>query len=252
MLAETQWAQIFGAAKRRGARWSDLADVEAFKREVEAALPRELPVPTFGVADAFTPNLTAFFDTMREGRILGPTLSADEVSGCEAIIAACRGWPLSWTAYALATAYHETAGTMQPIKEHGGAAYFRRMYDPQGARPQVARRLGNTVEGDGVKFAGRGYVQLTGRANYARAQDKLGAPFVSDPDLAMQPGHAAAIMREGMRDGWFTGKSLKTYLPESGKATHAQFKDARRIINGTDRAADIATYAVEFQKGLTT
>lgn len=38
MLAEPQWALIFGAAKKRGARWSDLADVNAFKREVETAL----------------------------------------------------------------------------------------------------------------------------------------------------------------------------------------------------------------------
>lgn len=250
MLAESQWAAVFGAAKKRGARWSDLADVQAFKREIAAAI--DLPRPTFGVAEAFDVNLPAFFDTMRKGRILGPTLSAEEVSGCEAIIAACAGWPVSWTAYALATAYHETAGTMQPIKEYGGAAYFRRMYDPEGARPHVAKRLGNTFPGDGAKFAGRGYVQLTGRVNYQRAQDKLGAPFVSDPDLAMQPDHAAAIMREGMRDGWFTGKSLRTYLPETGNATHTQFKEARRIINGVDRAADIATYGLEFQKGLMT
>lgn len=66
----------------------------------------------------------------------------------------------------------------------------------------------------------------------------------------MEPGHAAAIMARGMTEGWFTGKSLKTYLPESGEATAAQFRDARRIINGTDRAADIAAYAMEFQRGL--
>ena len=248
MLSEPQWAIVFGAAKKRGARWKDLPDVEAFKREVEAALPVALPVPSFGVADAF--DLAAFFTVMRQGRILGPTLSPDEVSGCEAIIAACKGWPVSWTAYALATAYLETAGTMQPIKEYGGAAYFRRQYDPKGSRPLVAKALGNTEEGDGVKFAGRGFVQITGRRNYQLAQDKLGVPFVSDPDLAMKPEYAAAIMARGMTEGWFTGKKLATYLPTTGKATHAQFKEARRIINGTDRAADIATYAVEFQKAL--
>lgn len=245
MLSEPQWRLIFGAAKRRGAKWPDNPDVLAFKREVEAALG-----VTETVAPPCAPDLSRFFDTMRSGRILGPTLSTEEVEGCKAIIAACEGWPVSWTAYALATAYHETAGTMQPIKELGGPAYFRRMYDPQGSRPLVAKSLGNTVPGDGVQFAGRGYVQLTGRRNYAYAQEKLGVPFIGNPDLAMQPDHAAAIMALGMSNGWFTGKKLSTYLPATGKATHAQFKDARRIINGVDRAADIATYAVEFQKAL--
>lgn len=245
MLSETQWALVFGAAKKRGARWSDLPDVEAFKREVEAALG-----VTETVAPPCAPDLSRFFDTMRSGRILGPTLSTEEVEGCKAIIAACAGWPVSWTAYALATAYHETAGTMQPIREYGGPAYFRRMYDPLGARPALAKKHGNTTPGDGATYYGRGYVQLTWKCNYARAQAELNAPFVSNPDLALQPEHAAAIMARGMTEGWFTGKKLSTYLPATGKATHAQFKDARRIINGTDRAADIATYAVEFQKGL--
>lgn len=42
MLAEPQWALIFGAAKRRGARWQDLDDVNAFKQEVETALAEPL------------------------------------------------------------------------------------------------------------------------------------------------------------------------------------------------------------------
>lgn len=248
MLAETQWAQIFVAAKKRGARWPDNADVLAFKREVEAAID-PLPRPSFGVVEAF--DLAAFFTTMRQGKLLGPTLSDNEVQGCKAIIAACKGWPVAWTAYALATAYHETAGTMQPIREYGGPAYFRRMYDPQGSRPALARKHGNTTPGDGAKYYGRGYVQLTWKCNYERAQEELGVSFVSHPDLALEPAHAAAIMARGMSEGWFTGKSLKTYLPTTGKATHTQFKEARRIINGTDRAADVATYAVEFQRALT-
>jgi putative chitinase len=59
------------------------------------------------------------------------------VNGCNAVLAAMEGCPLSWTAYALATAYHETASTMQPIKEYGGQTYFTRMYDvaERGLRP---------------------------------------------------------------------------------------------------------------------
>ncbi len=62
---------------------------------------------------------SAFFALIRSGRYLGPVLSETEVQGCEAIVAACGadGWPIADTAYALATAWLETGGTMQPIKE---------------------------------------------------------------------------------------------------------------------------------------
>lgn len=190
----------------------------------------------------------SFFAAVRAGRTLGPTLSQGEVEGCEVITTTCAGLPVAWVAYCLATAAHETAFTMQPIKERGGTAYFTRLYDISGERPAKARELGNLQPGDGAKFCGRGYVQLTGRANYARASEKVGVDFVSDPDLVMQPEYAAAIMRRGMVEGWFTGKSLSTYLP--AEAQRDQFKNARRIINGLDRADDIAGYALEFQSAL--
>jgi predicted chitinase len=139
---------------------------------------------------------------------------------------------------------------MQPIKEYGGANYFFRRYDPQGQNPRLARVLGNTQPGDGAKYAGRGYVQLTGRANYVRAGAKLGVDLVNNPDLVLDQAIAANIMRQGMRDGWFTGKSFQSYLPASGAATVGQFTQARRIINGTDCAAEIAGYAMKFQTAL--
>ena len=193
-------------------------------------------------------RLSQFFDTCRSG-IMGPTLDAGEVSGAETIITAMAGTPISWCAYALATAWHETAFTMQPIKEYGGPRYFIKMYDVTGSRPKLARANGNVNVGDGAKYFGRGYVQLTWRANYARAGLKLGIDLVNNPDLALKPEHAAAIMRKGMEEGWFTGKSFKSYLP-MGEANLAQFIEARRIINGTDKAATIAKYAMQFQAAL--
>src|SRR3546814_9860137 len=73
--------------------------------------------------------------------MLGPDISKGEFTGCDKLIRACAvaGWGLSWVAYALATTYHETAGTMLPIKEIGGPAYFTRMYDIRGDRPGKAR-----------------------------------------------------------------------------------------------------------------
>lgn len=190
-----------------------------------------------------------FFDALRYG-LLGPSLSESEVEGCNAILAACKGWTMAWTAYALATAYHETAHSMQPIKEFGGEAYFMRQYDVTGLRPSVARDLGNVKPGDGAKYAGRGYVQLTGRRNYVKAEAETGKPLVDNPDLALDPAIAADIMRRGMAQGWFTGRSLVTYLPTTRTATLAQFTQARKIINGLDKAGQIAAQALEFQTAL--
>ena len=190
----------------------------------------------------------AFFAAVRQG-ILGPTLSPEEVSGCEAIMDAMAGLPRSWCAYALATAYHETAHTMQPISEFGGPAYFTRMYDITGQRPTMARKHGNTEPGDGPRYRGRGYVQLTWKVNYAKAGAKLGVDLVGHPEIAMRPDIAAKIMRDGMVEGWFTGKALRHYL-EGPFATLAQYQSARRIINGTDKSALIAGYAMQFESAL--
>lgn len=191
----------------------------------------------------------AFFASLKAG-LLGPILTASEVAGLSAILSAMEGLPLAWTAYALATAYHETAHSMQPVKERGGEAYYTRMYDPLGQRPQVAAALGNTEPGDGSRFAGRGYVQLTGRDGYARAGELLGQDLIANPDLALRPVLAASIMRLGMKGGWFTGKSFGSFLPSKGPAKEAQFIQARRIINGLDRAELIAGYALQFQEAL--
>lgn len=193
---------------------------------------------------------TAFFDWLRSNDMLGPTLTKDEVSGCEALTTACRAWPLSHAAYALATAYHETAGTMQPIKEMGGPEYLRRLYDITGRDPHRAKANGNTKAGDGVRYCGRGYVQLTWKTNYLKAQIETGVPLVDNPDLAMRPDVAGKILEAGMREGWFTGRKLADYLPSAGRATAAPFIAARRVINGSDKAEKIAGHALDFQDAL--
>lgn len=195
-------------------------------------------------------NPKAFFDRARDVDLLGPTLTATEVAGCEALLAACKAWPLAHVAYALATSYHETAGTMQPIREMGGPEYLRRLYDVQGRDPERAKAHGNVKPGDGVRYCGRGYVQLTWQANYLKAQIELGLPLVSTPDLAMRPDVAAKILEAGMREGWFTRHRLASHLPATGVGTRTQFIGARRIINGTDKAEKIAEHAMDFQEAL--
>lgn len=191
----------------------------------------------------------AFFATLKKD-ILGPDLSQDEVDGCNAVLVAMAGLPVSFVAYALATAYHETASTMQPIQERGGVSYFTRMYDVAGARTTLALKMGNTCAGDGPKYCGRGYVQLTWKINYARAAKECGVDLVNKPDLAMRPDVAAKIMRVGMTEGWFTTRKLSHYLPAKGQASRASFVQARRIINGLDAAGKIADHALEFQTAL--
>lgn len=191
----------------------------------------------------------AFFAALRGS--FGP-LSQSQVDGTNALLSAigAAGWPLAYAAYALATAWHETARTMLPIKEMGGPSYFHRMYDIEGARPAKARELGNLTPGDGARYAGRGYVQLTGRTNYVKAGQALGVDLAENPDLAMDPGVAARVLIWGMSGGAFTGKKLADYLPAHGGAEHRQFVLARYIINGQDKAATIADHALKFQAAL--
>lgn len=241
---------------------ASIAELDAAISAMSVKLPDDLVIPEMPQEP---PSLIApmgglrseaafktFFDHVR-GR-LWPKLLGDQVKGCEAILRAGAGvLPVAWMAYALATTYHETEYTMQPVHEKGSNAYLSK-YDTG----KLAAALGNTPEadGDGQRLAGRGYVQLTGATNYKRATAelrKLGVLksdedlFVT-PDLAMRPDIAAAILVYGMRDGWFTGKSLRTYLP--ARATRAQFAAARRIINGMDKADQIAGYALVFQEAL--
>lgn len=195
-------------------------------------------------------NPKAFFDRARDVDLLGPTLTPGEVDGCNAILAACSKWPLSHVAYGLATAYHETSGRMQPVHEDGGNEYLRRNYDVEGRDPARARAHGNAKPGDGVKYAGRGYVQLTWLDNYACAGRELGVDLAAFPDLALRPDLAGRIMEAGMRLGWFTGRKLADCLPPSGVAKREAFVKARAIINGTDKAEKIADLAVDFQEAL--
>lgn len=184
----------------------------------------------------------AFFASVR---VSFGRLSQAQVDGFNAILDEWKwrgGGDKRHLAYMLATCWHETATTMQPIREIGGIAYFTRMYDIKGARPAKARELGNLKPGDGAKFCGRGYVQLTGRSNYVKAGRAIGVDLIAFPDAAMKPEIAAKIMFVGMAEGWFTGRKLSHYF--SDKADDAVH--ARRIINGLDCASQVAGYHAKF------
>lgn len=154
-------------------------------------------------------------------------LSQPQVDGFNVLLAETRGLDIMSRAYILATAWHETARTMQPIAEYGkgkGKAYGK-------------------ADGTGKAPYGRGYVQLTWRQNYVNADAKLGLGGVlaDNYDKALDPQIAAKIIVRGMLEGWFTGKKLSDYT---------NYVSMRRIVNGTDRADDIASHAVKFEAAL--
>ena len=78
----------------------------------------------------------------------------------------------------------------------------------------------------------------------------MGVDLVADPDAALDPGIAAEVMVRGMAEGWFTGRKCGDFLPDTGPASPDQFREARRIINRTDRARLVADYALIFQGAL--
>lgn len=189
-----------------------------------------------------------FFDYVR-GHLFGGKLLGSQVKGLETLVSECVAYGMSdirQVAYVLATAYHETAKTMMPIREYGSHDYFTARYDISGKNPTLAKQLGNTIVGDGANFCGRGYVMITGRTNYAKFSKILVIDLLTHPDWAMLPDNAAKIAIDGMLQGLFTGKKLSDYI----NPTTCNYLSARRIINGMDKAELIAGYAKQFELAL--
>jgi len=240
---------IIRAERGRGFTAQEVAAIDALLDQLgigrdDAAAPTT-PDPTvetpIGVVGLTNPQ--GFFDSIRQSGVFGGPLKPDHVAGLETVlvVAKAAGWPLAFTAYALATALHETAYTMQPVRE----AFW----------------LSDNWRRNNLRyypFYGRGYVQLTWQANYERADRELAlnGRLTNDLDLALDPDIAARIMVKGMQEGWFAGDRaggrhrLDRHLPANGAGTLANFTSARRIINGTDRARKIADEAIKFQTAL--
>ena len=193
-------------------------------------------------------NRKFFFDFVRRQLFKG-RLRQTQVDGLNFILDV---WEASyarkddrWLAYALGTTHHETDARMQPIHEYGGRRYYFRMYDIEGDRPWLARKLGNIHPGDGVLFHGRGYLQLTGRDNYTKIQRKFATDLTSDEqaaDRVLDPEFAAKIMFYGMDKGVFTGKKFADYFD----GDLARWKQARAIINPHDKPRLVAGFALDY------
>ena len=189
-----------------------------------------------------------FFDGFRDR--LDSTIEQEQVKGLEFLLSRIENdgfWKLiPQIAYALATTFHETAGSFQPVEE----GYY----------------LGKKAKAFQKKlryfpFFGRGYVQLTWKSNYAKAtreirrqMPSLVAQFeavtsqrfdlVANPEQALDPLVAYACLTLGMQQGWYGPKGLSSYI----NAQEVDYVEARRTVNVQDKAGLIAGYARSFEK----
>lgn len=164
---------------------------------------------------------TIYFDAVR-GSLFSGVMNQDQVDGQNAILSVWEKYvgekgDIRWLAYMLATTFHETSREMMPIEEYGegeGQPYGEK--DPE----------------TGQRYYGRGFVQLTWRDNYARADRELGledeASCEWQADNALVPWIAARVMYQGMAEGWFRGDRLTDFFNDIDDDPFG----AREIING--------------------
>lgn len=187
-------------------------------------------------------NRDSFFKCFRtyHKSARGKSLVQSQVDGLNFLLAAIEGSPLllPQVAYVLATTAHESAWTFKPIVERGARSYFNKY--------EGRKTLGNTEKGDGYKFRGRGFPQLTGRKNYTLFSKLLFVDLVADPDRALEPEISYRIMREGMMRGLFTGARLGAFV----NARQTDYVNARTTVNGLDQAKHIAGIAQNIEKCL--
>ena len=133
-----------------------------------------------------------------------------------------QGLPMAeQIAYVIATADWETAHTLLPVVE----AYW------------LDQDYRNDL--DYAPYYGRGLVQLTWEDNYRKYEEILDIPLVEDPDLALNYDVALFVLVHGFKYGTFTGAKLEDYINEN----KVDYYNARRCINGTDSANEIAQTA---------
>ncbi len=206
-----------------------------------AALTRALgggAAPTPPPASGTLPQTA--YDAQRVLNVVPASLRSYAQDAVPRILAEAQraGLTREQTAYVLATAQHES-GLGRWMTEIWGPTPAQRGYEGR-------RDLGNTQPGDGYRYRGRGYVQITGRANYSDWSRRLGMDLVGQPELTTRPDIAARILVIGMRDGTFTGRKLSDYI----NGSQTDFANARRTVNGTDRADLIASYAQAYLQAL--
>ncbi|MBB5765723.1 glycoside hydrolase family 19 protein [Methylorubrum rhodesianum] len=196
-----------------------------------------------------------FFDAIRPLFAKG-RLSQSQVDGLNRLLDAFFAYALildrRHLAYILVTSFHETGQRMQPVREGFAAsdAAARKAVAALFAKGKISRNYA-LPNARGLSFYGRGDVQLTHEANYVAMGKLLGVDLAGDPDRALDPAISARILIEGVTRGAslkgdFTGRALEDFIA----GDRCDYVGARRTVNGTDRAKDIAGYAERCEAAL--
>ena len=159
------------------------------------------------------------------------SINQSQVDGLEFLLSKFdnENFSAEQVAYMLSTVKHETAHTFQPIEERGGYNYFR----------YLIGKLWIRTLAEANKYKGRGFIQATGRTNYEKYSLILGIDFITNPELMKERENSYKVMIYGFINGTFTGKKITDYINEN----ECDFYNARRCINGTDKAVLISGYA---------
>lgn len=176
----------------------------------------------------------AFYDSLRSK----VNLTMQNVSGMEKVLdyAEGRGTQVNKLAYILATAWWESAQTMWPVRE----AFW----------------LSEDWRKNNLRYwpwYGRGLIQTTWKTNYERMGKEIGVDLTADPNMLLQWEFALPALFIGMEKGLYTGKDLDDYIDDKDEADSEdlrEYRNARRIVNGTDKASTIAALALNFEKAL--
>lgn len=221
-----------------------------------------------------------FYDLVRAS-LFGGSLKQAQVNGMEGVFDA---WEThgqgdkTLLIYALATAYWETGRAMMPNRENLNYTSAGRIIEVfgRGSRPRIKSlqeaaqyvrqpqllankvyngMLGNLLgSNDGWTYRGGGYPHLTGRANYRKSSADAGVDLVEYPEAMLDPEISGRVLIRGLRDGRWnaSGNGLRYYEMLDGQEgmTEAEFTEARRTINGKDKAREIARIALLFQEAV--
>lgn len=184
----------------------------------------------------------------------GP-LTKDQVDGINHYVEAMdqdKGITYAQAAYILATVWHETLPKMGPIEEYGkgkGRLYgtwYKNSKDQLYAYKDDSRREVYLQEDYPHLYYGRGDTQNTWFTNYEKLSKVFDVDFLRQPELLLTREWSTKATIYAMKTGLYTGKKLSDYIYQSKK----DYVNARRIINGTDRANKIAKIAEIFEYAL--
>jgi hypothetical protein len=194
-----------------------------------AARPTAAPsiVPALVLAD-----VTGLVTADAAAQMFPATPKANVAANLPFVLAGLRSRALGDKAMilmALATIRAETEGFV-PIDE-GRSRFNTRtepfdLYEPGTA---AGERLGNTQPGDGARFKGRGYVQLTGRFNYGRIAKQIDIDLIADPAAANEPAIAGVILAQFLKN---SESAVRDALARN------DLEAARKLVNGGSHGFD--------------